>query len=135
MTRRTTWVQAHLCAWGQWVTQRCIGGLGYPTVNILAKNGGQSASSADYVPTNSLLCEQVDRAVRVVAGQDLGLWLVLMCRYAGDPDVRPARRRPMSCKELEQRLGVSKQMVGERLRRAERQVDEVLSIAGNAGFD
>lgn len=116
------------------MTQRCIGGLGYPTVNILAKSGGQSAST-DFVPTSSLVCEQVDRAVRVVAGQDLGLWLVLMCRYAGDPDVRPARRRPMSCKELEQRLGVSTRMVSERLKRAERMVDEALSIAGNAGID
>ena len=126
MTRRASWVRRRLEEWGQWVTQRCTGGLGWPKRSILAGDGG-GAACTDNIPLSPLACEQTDRAVREVASRDLGLWLVLMCRYAGDPHDRPARRRPMSAAEISRCLCVSEVTVNDRLKRAERLVDEGLT--------
>ena len=126
MTRRVPWVRRRLEEWGQWVAQRCTGGLGWPKRNILAGDGG-GAACLDNIPLSPLACEQTDRAVRAVASRDLGLWLVLMCRYVGDPEARPSRRRPMSAAEMRARLCVSEMTVNDRLKQAERLVDEELS--------
>lgn len=126
MTRRVPWVRRRLEEWGQWVTQRCTGGLGWPKRNILAGDGGGVACT-DNIPLSPLACEQTDRAVRAVASRDLGLWLVLMCRYAGDPQAKPGRRRPMTHAEIATKLSMSRSGVMDRLASAERIVDGMLS--------
>ncbi len=126
MTKRIPWVRQRLDEWGRWVTQRCTGSLGWPKRNILAGDGS-GVSCADNVPISTLACEQTDRAVRAVASRDLGLWLVLMCRYAGDPQAKPGRRRPMTHAEIAAKLSMSRITIMDRLSSAERIVDAILS--------
>jgi hypothetical protein len=115
-------VRLRLDAWAIWLAQAGTVGSGYPRINLLAKERGRSAST-DYVPISALDAEQTHRAVlRVRTDADhQGYWLAMVCRYAGDPDAPPNRRRPMLLPEIAFKLAVSERSVrswiveGERL--------------------
>lgn len=101
---RHEWVRTVLGNWAVWVSQRGLGGLGYSSINILARIGGRSAS-ADHVPIGVQQAEAVDQAMRVLRRADGRGWLVVMLQYVGDPRVPQQRRRPMATSEAAALLG------------------------------
>lgn len=102
---RREWVRLLLSSWGAWVSQRAGGGLGYPKVNMLAREGGSSAS-VDYIPVGVQQAEAVDAGMARLRQQDARGWAVLMLRYVGSPQVRASRRRPLLMSEMARTLAV-----------------------------
>lgn len=123
---RREWVRLLLASWGAWVSQRAGGGLGYPKVNMLAREGGNSAS-VDYIPVGVQQAEAVDFGMALLKRRDARGWAMLMLRYVGDPQVRASRRRPLLMSEMAMGLEVCHDTVQRWILAAEDDLAEILA--------
>lgn len=105
-----SWVQGQLSAWAIWLSRRGECAVGYPRINMLAREQGRSAS-VDHVPVLALDAERVHRAVLGLRVGHMGQYLAVMCRYVGDPDGPYATRRPMLHREIAAKLHVTDRTV------------------------
>jgi len=96
-------VQERLGVWAVWLSARELCGSGYPRCNPIARQAGRSAST-EWVPVDAVVAEHTHRAVMRLRAEDVGMWLVVMCRWVGDPDVRQSRCRPMVWAEVARRM-------------------------------
>lgn len=123
---RREWIRLLLSSWGAWVSQRAGGGLGYPKVNILSREGGDSAS-VDYIPVGVQQAEAVDAGMALLRQQDARWWAVLMLRYVGHPKVRASRRRPLLMSEMARTLAVCHDTADRWILAAEDALAEILA--------
>lgn len=112
------WIKLALSAWAIWVDSGECGALGYPRINLLARDGGRSAST-DYIPIGVQQGERMDRLVRQLRAHDSVLWCVLMCAYIGDPRRLQRQRRVMSGQDIARALGMHADVVACKRRQAE----------------
>ena len=127
---RIEWVKARLDNWARWVTQRQVGGSGYPKQAAFAR-GARSPQSTDsmMVPIDDIEASRTHAAVESLRFAHGGLWLVLQCSYIGDPQVVASRRRPMASSEIAQRMGIGERAVQRRLEDADASVGVALRAA------
>lgn len=122
------YVQERLSNWARWASQRATGGLGYPSTNPLSRMMGERATSdTAVIPVHSIDAQEVDAAVSTLRAASSVLWLTLMCRYLGDPDVSAHRMRPLSQMEIAARMSCTDRTVRNRLAEAELMVQATLS--------
>jgi hypothetical protein len=125
MSDRHAWVKEALTQWAAWADARDKGALGYPSVNLLARSGGRSAST-DHIPVGLQQAESVDAVVRQLRQHDGALWCVLMCAYLGDPRVRQHRRRVLGTADIGRVLHMHRDTVLRKLRQAEEWIGTAL---------
>lgn len=125
---RIEWVRQRLENWARWVVQREACGTGYPRRAVFAREMGASAST-DWtsLPINDVDAERTHEAVEGMRLQHSPLWLVLQCHYVGDPQERPARRRPLATDEIAQRMHSTRRAVQLRLEQADHMLAPVLT--------
>jgi hypothetical protein len=120
------WVRERLDNWGRWMSERSMGGLGYPRSNILALHRG-NAASVDHVPVDGVSAGQTHRAVQMLRTWHAGWWMAVQCRYVGNPQMPTSRRRPMVYSEIGALLCVTDATAAEWVLQAELAVAAALT--------
>lgn len=126
---RIEWVRAKLDNWARWVLQRSLGGSGYPKCTPFAREMGASASTeTSMIPIDDIDASRTHEVIESMRVAHSGLWLAVQCHYVGDPQVRAARRRPMSCSEIGRRMSIGERAVQRRLEDADAMIGARLSV-------
>lgn len=125
---RIEWVKQRLENWARWVVQREAGGMGYPRRAVFTREMGVSASTEWMsLPIDDVDAERTHRAVESIRLMHSPLWLVVQCHYVGDPQARPAVRRPMATDEIAQRMCCTRRAVQLRMEQADCMLAPVLN--------
>lgn len=84
-------IRQRLRNWAAWAIKRDSGGMGYPTINILAKQMGGGHS--DGIPVNDVEAAETDSAVQSFKYTRSHLYLVLTLHYIGNLQLKEVALR------------------------------------------
>jgi hypothetical protein len=83
---RHEWVRERLENWARWHEQSGRKALGYPRASAFTRlTPGSTDSDSNHVPVDDVVARATDDAVQALRPKTPHLWLVLQCRYLGDP--------------------------------------------------
>lgn len=139
---RIQWVKDRLDNWARWVVQRTAGASGYPkAASFTREMGASSSTDSMMIPVNDIEARQTHDVIEGLRVLHSGLWLVVQCRYVGDPQARPSKRRPLATSEIAARMSVCARAVQRQLEDADmviggrlRALDEVRQRVPTAGL-
>jgi hypothetical protein len=126
MMRRRDWIAEKLENWAKWLVERQGGAAGYPKQSAFV-GLRTTQSSTDRVPVDSIDASRTDDAVSTLRYSASHLWLVLMCRYLGDPRARRGRRRPMLFREIGDAMNTSEDSAKKQFGEAKKMVAVTLN--------
>jgi hypothetical protein len=122
------WVKSRLDNWARWLTRRDSGALGYPRRSSLCW-GLASGSGPDgpVVPVNDIEASRMHDAIESLHLSHSQLYLVVYCRYVGDPRLSQGRRRALSVAETARAMCCAQSTVYSHMTQALNHLSEVCS--------
>ncbi len=122
------WVKDLLENWARWVTERNSGGLGFPRQSPFMRLGGSAAGpDGPVIPVDDVDARRTHDAVESLRLTRSHLYLVVCCRWIGDPRQTSRRRRPLTLGETAAALCCSDSTVKNHVTTALAALAELLS--------
>lgn len=130
---RHDWVKSRLDNWARWLTQRSSGALGFPRQSPFARSVPSGAGpDGPSIPINDIEAARTHDAVEALKLTQSHLYLVICCRYIGDPRVAERRRRPLAVVETATAMRCAESTVYAHMARALNHLAEVFGAENRA---
>lgn len=114
------WLCRRLDNWARWLTEGNRGTLGYPRQQAFARQMRVSVTAdTAHIPVDDVEARGTHEAVEQLRRVGLThLWLVLHCRWVGDPRVPDRVRRPLGVRDTAAAMCVGESTVHAHVKKA-----------------
>lgn len=126
---RHDWVKSRLDNWARWLTRRESGALGFPRQSPFCREiASGSGPDGPAIPVNDIEAGRTHDAIEALKLTHSQLYLVVYCRYVGDPRMSERRRRPLTVAETGQAMCCAQSTVYAHMSQALNHLAEVFSV-------